>query len=166
VKIVVYACVVAALVAVHTTVLPYVSVWGVKPDIGLVAVCLIGLLSGELEGLIVGLFVGWAMSLFSATDLAASMVAKGSAGFLAGLAGRQVAQVTPLVLVSGLVVASTLSSLMTIWSLKPNDQQDIWWMIRTILMPQACFDAMVGGLCYWLIWSRLNLDRLAEGREF
>jgi hypothetical protein len=39
-------------------------------------------------------------------------------------------------------------------------------MIRTILMPQACFDAVVGGLCYWLIWSRLNLDRLAEGREF
>jgi len=165
VKIVVYACAIAALVAVHITLLPYVSVWGVKPDIGLVAVCFIGVLAGELEGLVVGLLVGWAMSLFSAADLGTSMVAKGGLGFLAGLAGRQVAQVTPLLLVSGLVIASTLSSLMTIWSLKPNDQQDIWWMIRTILMPQACFDAVVGGLCYWLIWSQVNFDRLVEGRE-
>jgi hypothetical protein len=166
VKIVVYACAVAALVALHTTVLPYVSVWGVKPDIGLVAVCLIGLLSDELEGLVVGLFVGWAMSLFSATDLAASMVAKGSVGFLAGLVGRQVAQVTPLVLVSGLVVASPFSSLMTIWSLKPNDQQDIWWMIRRSSCRKPVSMRSWAELCYWMIWSRLNLDRVAEGREF
>lgn len=165
-RIVVYAGIIALLVAVHTTVLPYVSVWDVKPDIGLVAVCFIGLLSGEFEGLIVGLFLGWAMSLFSANDLAASMVSKGAVGFLAGLVGRQMAQVTPLVLVSGLVIASTLSNVITLWSLKPNDQQDLWWAFRAIVMPQACFDAVVGGLCYWLIWSRLNLDRLAEGQEF
>jgi LytS/YehU family sensor histidine kinase len=165
VKIIVYVCAVAVLVAVQITLLPYISVWGVKPDIGLVMVCLVGLLAGELEGLLVGLFVGWAMSLFSAADLAASMVAKGTVGFLAGLAGRQVAQVTPLLMIGGLVVASTLASLMTMWSLKPNDQQDSWWMIRTIVMPQACFDAVIGGLCYWVIWSRVNLDRLVEGRE-
>ncbi|ULA63801.1 MAG: ECF transporter S component [Nitrospira sp.] len=164
-KIIVYVCAVAVLVAAQITLLPYISVWGVKPDIGLVMVCLVGLLAGELEGLLVGLFVGWAMSLFSAADLAASMVAKGTVGFLAGLAGRQVAQVTPLLMIGGLVVASTLASLMTMWSLKPNDQQDSWWMIRTIVMPQACFDAVVGGLCYWVIWSRVNLDRLVEGRE-
>lgn len=165
-KFLVYGCIIAALVAVHTTVLSYISVWDVTPDVGLVAVCFIGLLAGELEGLVVGLLLGWVMSLFSATDLAASMVAKGAVGFLAGLAGRQMAQVTPVVLVSGLVVASTLSNVITLWSLKPNDQQDLWWAFRTIVMPQACFDAVVGGLCYWLIWSRLNLDRLAEGQEF
>ena len=162
----VYGCIVAALVAVHITLLPYVSVWDVKPDVGLVAICFVGLLGGELEGLVVGLLLGWVMSLFSAMDLAASMVAKGTVGFLAGLAGRQVAQVTPVVLVSGLVVASTLSNGITLWSLKPNDQQELWWALLTIVMPQACFDAVVGGLCYWLIWSRLNLDRLAEGQEF
>lgn len=165
-KFLVYGCIIAALVAVHTTLLSYISVWDVTPDVGLVAVCFIGLLAGELEGLVVGLLLGWAMSLFSATDLAASMVAKGAVGFLAGLAGRQMAQVTPVVLVSGMVVASTLSNVITLWSLKPNDQQDLWWAFRTIVMPQACFDAVVGGLCYWLIWSRLNLDRLAEGQEF
>lgn len=160
-----YVCIVAVLVAVHATVLPYVSVWGVKPDIGLVAICFVGLLGGELEGLLVGLLLGWAMSLFSAADLAASMVAKGSVGFFAGLAGRQMAQVTPVVVVSGLVVASTLSSGIMLWSLKPNEQQDFWWALRTIVLPQVCFDAVVGGLCYWLIWNRLNLDRLAEEQE-
>ena len=165
-RMLVYGGIIAALVAIHTTLLSYVSVWDVKPDVGLVAVCLIGLLAGELEGLVVGLALGWAMSLFSATDLAASMVAKGSVGFLSGLAGRQIAQVTPLVLVSGLVIASTLSNGITLWAMKPNEQQDLWWAFRTIVMPQACFDAVVGGFCYWLIWSRLNLDRFAEGQEF
>jgi hypothetical protein len=49
--------------------------------------------------------------------------------------------------------------------MKPNDQQDLWWAVRTIIFPQACFDAVIGGLSYWLIWSRFNLDRLADGVE-
>ncbi|MFO0706227.1 MAG: hypothetical protein U0412_05175 [Nitrospira sp.] len=164
-KLLVYGALILLLVAVHVTLLPSVSVWGVTPDVGLVAVCFVGLLAGEFDGLLVGLILGWAMSLFSAQDLATSILVKGGVGFLAGLAGRQITHVTPPILVGGLIVTSMLAGVIVLWSMKPNDQQDLWWALRTIILPQACFDAVIGGLSYWLIWSRFNLDRLADGVE-
>lgn len=165
-RVLVYIFLIVGLVVLHTAVLPYVSVWDVKPDVGLVAVCFVGLLAGELEGLLVGLFLGWVMSLFSAGDLAAGMAVKGGAGFLAGLAGRQMAQVTPVVLVGGLLVASLLGGLVTMWAAKLSEPQNIFWALQTIIVPQACLDAVIGGLGYWLLWSRFHVDRLATEQEF
>jgi hypothetical protein len=158
-KALLYAILIAGLVPIQSILLPYLSVWDVKPDIGLIAVCLIGLFEGELEGLLVGLALGWVMSLFSAGDLAYSMMTKGGAGFFAGLAGRQVAHITPLVLIMGLLALSCLAGLLMAFSLKPNDQQDLWWALRAIVLPQACFDAVVGWALYRLAWSRLNVER-------
>jgi LytS/YehU family sensor histidine kinase len=134
----------------------------VKPDVGFIVVCLIGLFGGELEGLLVGLILGWVMSLFSAGDVVYGMLTKGAAGYLAGLAGRQVAHITPVVLVVGILVASCLAGLVTALSLKANDEQDLWWAIQAVVLPQACFDAVVGGVLYWLLWSRLNVERWAS----
>jgi NhaP-type Na+/H+ or K+/H+ antiporter len=44
-------------------------------------------------------------------------------------------------------------------SLKLNEQQDVWWAIWTVVLPQAFFDAVVGGVLYWVVWSRLNIER-------
>ena len=158
-KALLYAILIASLVPIQSVLLPHVSVWGVKPDIGLVAVCLVGLFGGELEGLLVGLALGWVMNLFSAEDLIASMVTKGGVGYVAGLAGRQVANLSPVVLAMGLLVTSCLAGLLTFFSLKLNEEQDLWWAIRAVVFPQAFFDAMVGGALYWMAWSRLNIER-------
>ena len=161
-KALLYTVLIVGLVPLQTILLPYLSVWNVKPDVGLVAVCFVGLLAGELDGLLVGLAVGWAMSLFSAGDLLTGMVTKGGVGFFAGLAGRQIAQVTPMVLIVGLLAASCLTGLWTAFSLKPNDEQDMWWALRAIILPQACFDAAVGGAVYWMVWNRFDLERLVS----
>ncbi|MEK7800288.1 MAG: hypothetical protein AAB314_01200, partial [Nitrospirota bacterium] len=89
-KALIYCTVIVGLVPVQSVLLSHLSVWGVKPDLGFVAVCLIGLIAGELDGLLVGLALGWAMSLFSAQDLISSVILKGAVGYIAGLAGRQV----------------------------------------------------------------------------
>lgn len=158
-KALLYAILIASLVPIQAVLLPHVSVWGVKPDLGFIVVCLVGLFGGEFEGLMVGLALGWIMSLFSAEDLIAGMVAKGGVGYVAGLAGRQVVYLSPVVLVLGLMVVSCLAGLLTSASLKLNEQQDLWWAIRTVVLPQAFFDAMVGGVLYWVVWSRLNIER-------
>lgn len=159
-KMLFYATLIAGLVPIQSILLPYLSVWDVKPDVGLIAVCLVGLFGGELEGLLVGLALGWVMSLFSAGDLLSSMVTKAGVGYVAGLAGRQVAHITPVVLVMGLLVTSCLAGLLTAFSLKPNEEQSLWWAIRAVVLPQACFDAVVGGVLYWLVWSRVNVERM------
>lgn len=165
-KVLWYGLIVALLVPLQSILLPHLSVWNIKPDLGLIAVCLIGFLAGEMEGLLVGLALGWAMSLFSAEDLGYSMLTKGGIGLLAGLAGRQIAHMTLAVLVLALLIASAGSGLMAALTLRLSDQQDLWWALTTVVFPQACFDAVVGGALYWLIWRRLDVDRFAMDQSF
>jgi hypothetical protein len=90
------------------------------------------------------------------------MVTKGAAGLFAGLAGRQMAQVTPVVLVVGLLIVSCLTGIATAWSVKLTDERDLFWALRAVILPQACFDAAVGGLFYWAAWNRFDLDRIVR----
>ena len=160
-KALLYAALIAGLVPIQAVMVPHLSVWGVKPDMGLIVVCLIGLFAGELEGLLVGLALGWVMSLFSAEDLTTSIVLKGGVGYVAGLAGKQVAHLTPVVLVMGLLATSCLAGIFAAFSLKLHEEQGLWLAIRTVVLPQACFNAVVGGALYWLVWSRVTVERWA-----
>jgi len=159
-KALLYFVVIVGVVPIQSVLLPHISLWDVKPDLGFVAVCLVGLIAGELDGLLVGLALGWAMSLFSAQDLMSGAIMKGAVGFVAGLAGRQVVYLSPVVFVAGMLVVSCLAGLITPFVLKLSVQQDWWWAVWTIVLPQACLDAVIGGAIYWLMWSRMNIEQL------
>ena len=159
-KMLIYGAIIVGIVPVQSVLLPHFTLWGVKPDLGVVAVCLIGLIGGELDGLLVGVAIGWALSLFSAQDVMPGAMLKGGLGFVAGLAGRQMVYLSPLVLMSGLLVVSCLVGLVTPFVLKLNPQQDLWWAVWNVALPQACLDALIGGAIYWVMWSQFNIEQL------
>ncbi|MDH5193833.1 MAG: hypothetical protein OEW32_09135 [Nitrospira sp.] len=159
-KTLIYGTIIVGIVPVQSVLLPHLTLWGVKPDLGVVAVCLIGLIGGELDGLLVGVAVGWALCLFSAQDVIPGAMLKGGLGFVAGLAGRQMVYLSPLVLTSGLLVVSCLVGLVTPVVLKLNPQQDLWWAVWNVVLPQACLDAIIGGVIYWVMWSQFNIEQL------
>ena len=165
-KFLLYLGLVLLLVPVQTTLLPHVSVWGIKPDLGLVIAAVIGLVAGELEGLLVGLAIGWVLNLYSAGDLWLSLVTTGGAGLFAGLLGRQVAQVTPTILCVGLLVLSLAGGLVGVFSVKNTTMSDTWWMIQSIVLPQACFDAVLGAGLLWLMEQRFAVQRLRTFDRF
>ena len=155
-----YLILVLLLVPLQTTLLPHLSVWNIKPDLGLVAAALVGLFAGELEGLLVGLAIGWVLSLFSAGELWLSLMTNGGVGLLAGFLGRQVSQVTSLSLGVGLLLVSLASGLFAAMNFKQLDVSQMWWMVESIVFPQACFDGVVGAGLYWLLSQRFNVTRL------
>lgn len=165
-KFLLYLGLVLVLVPVQTTLLPHVSVWGIKPDLGLVFAAVIGLVAGELEGLLVGLAIGWVLNLYSAGDLWLSLVTTGGAGLFAGLLGRQVAQVTPTILCVGLLALSLAGGLVGVFSVKNATISDSWWMIQSIVLPQACFDAVLGAGLLWLMEQRFAVQRLRTFDRF
>jgi hypothetical protein len=159
-KFLFYLILVLLLVPVQTTLLPHLSVWNIKPDLGLVAAALVGLFAAELEGLLVGLAIGWVLSLFSAGELWLSLLTNGGVGLLAGFLGRQVSQVTAISLGAGMLLVSLASGLLAAMSFKGFDMSQMWWMVQSIVFPQACFDGVVGAGFYWLLSRRFNLNRL------
>lgn len=165
-KFIWYAGLVLFLVPLYITVLPHVSFWGVTPDVGLVIAAMIGLVAGELEGLVVGLAIGWILNIYSAGDLWLSLLTKGGAGLLAGLIGRQVAQITPLVLCIGLLIFSLASGLAAVCAMKRATVSDAWWMIQSIVLPQACFDAALGAGLFWMANRWMIIDRIRDFDRF
>jgi hypothetical protein len=160
VKFVIYLILVLLLVPLQTTLLPHLSVWNVKPDLGLVAAVLVGLFAGELEGLLVGLAIGWVLSLFSAGELWLSLLTNGGAGLLAGFLGRQVSQMTSVSLGLGLLLVSLASGAFAALNFQHFNGSQMWWMIESIVFPQACFDGVVGGALYWILSQRFDVTRL------
>jgi hypothetical protein len=159
-KFLFYLILVLLLVPFQTTLLPHLSVWNIKPDLGLVAAALIGLFAGELEGLLVGLTIGWILSLFSASELWLSLLTNGGVGLLTGFLGRQVSQVTSFSLGGVLLLVSLVSGLFAAMNFKGLDMAQMWWMVESIVFPQACFDGAVGAGFYWLLSRRFDLTRL------
>ncbi len=161
-----YALLILLLVPLQTTLLPHMSVWNVKPDLGLVAAGLVGLLAAELEGLLVGLAIGWVINMFSAGELWLSLLTYGGVGLIAGFLGRQVSHVTAISLGVGLLLASVASGLLAAMSAKVFDMSQIWWMVESIVLPQAFYDAVVGAGLFALLSQRFNVTRLrSEGAE-
>jgi len=165
-KVLLYAGLVLLLVPLHTTLLPHVSIWGIRPDVGLVVAAMVGLIAGELEGLVVGLAIGWVLNMYSAGDMWLSVLTKGGAGLLAGLLGRQVAQVTPTLLCVGLLVLSIIEGSVAVFTMKSLDISDTWWLIQSIVLPQACFDAALGAALFWMSDQRFVIDRLRAFGKF
>ncbi len=145
------------LIPLQTTLLPHVSVWEVKPDLGLVAACFVGLFAGELQGVVVGLVIGWALNLFSAGDLWVSLVTKGGAGFLAGMMGRHLTHVSPMLIGIGVLIVSCLSGLVELFTV--TSLSESWWHVSSIVLPQACYDAVVAGGLYWILSEWLMRER-------
>lgn len=135
-------------------------------DFGLVAACLAGVVGGELHGLLVGLAMGWVMSLFSAIDPIVAMGIKGAAGYVAGFAGRYLVSLSPSIVAMGMGVLSCGAGLATALLLSLNNEvQDGWWALRVVVLPQAVLDALVGGVLYWGLASRYGMGRwLGEHR--
>ena len=65
--------------------------------------------------------------MLSAGELWINVVTKGGAGFLAGMAGRHMAHITPAVLTVGLVVISCLSSGVFLYAMNPASIDEFGW---------------------------------------
>jgi hypothetical protein len=159
-KFLVYLMLVLLLVPLQTTLLPHLSVWNIKPDLGLIAAAFVGIFAGELEGLLVGLAIGWVLNMFSAGELWISLLTNGGGGVLAGFLGRQVSQMTPVTVGVGLLLVALVSGIFAAMNVPHLDASLMWWMIESIVFPQACFDGVVTAGLYWLLSQRFDVARL------
>ena len=58
-KIWIYIALILTVIPLQTTLLHHVTILDVRPDLGLVVVCLVGFFGGEVDGLLIGFILGW-----------------------------------------------------------------------------------------------------------
>ncbi len=71
------------------------SVNSIYPDLCLVLVCIIGFLTNEYKGLMIGLTMGLFQDLLAPGGIGLNMILKGLAGYLAGVTTHTISTVTP-----------------------------------------------------------------------
>ncbi len=158
-----YAGLIFGLVPFQSTILTYVSIGGVRPDLCLVATCLVGFLAGEVEGMMLGLALGFVQDLFSASDLCLNLVTKAMIGLIAGVAARHLASATPLAMLGTILAVSALSGIMFLGMLRAaGGLAEMGVAFVSIVLPQAFFDAVVGAGVYWLIAGRSRVHPTPE----
>jgi hypothetical protein len=70
------------------------------------------------------------------------------------------AHITPAVLTAGLAIISCLSSAVFLYSMNPAGIDEVWMGVRSTVLVQAGFDALVGLGLYLLFRQRWSDDRL------
>ncbi len=147
-----YSGLLLLLLPIQTTLLEHISLWGVKPDLCLVATCLTGFLGGRTRGLWVGLGLGFTQDIFSAGGIGLNMITKGIAGVVSGTAAKILSDTTPPAIFLPTVFLSIACGLVSLISARPHvDWLLLFQDFRSILLPQALFDAMMAFGFHWLI---------------
>lgn len=147
-----YMSLLLLLVPLQVTLLEYVSLGGVKPDWCLVATCLVGFLAGRGRGFGVGVGLGFIQDVFSAGGVGLNMMTKGLAGILSGTAANTLSNTTPPAIFLPTFVLSFACGLVSLISARPH----VDWLLliqefRSMLLPQAIFDAVLAFGINWMI---------------
>ena len=144
-KIVAYVVLVLFIVPFQVVLLDRISIAGIRPDLALIAVCLIGLYRGEMEALLVGFALGLTQDLFSGGAHWGNLCLKPIIGLIAGLASRNLANLTWAFALGFLFTLSAFSgTIMYLLKSLTGSGLNFFEAARGIILPQACYDALFG----------------------
>lgn len=121
-----------------------------RPDLGLLFVFFVGFYGGELKGILLGLFVGGSMELFSGGPLGAQILTKALMGIFSGMLGRFFLHNTAALTI-GLVFLLSLVSGLFIYFLHQMTLGGIRFggVFRWTVLPEALYNSALGGFLFW-----------------
>jgi rod shape-determining protein MreD len=141
-----------ALVLIQTTILPYLRVFGVVPDLGLVATVALAYREGPESGAIYGFAAGLSIDLFLQTPLGLSALAYALTGYfigvLQGALVRSAWWVTPVLGGIGGIVGGLL--FIGIGAIVGQEQLFALRSLRLVLLAGA-YDALVAPIIFPIV---------------
>ena len=144
-KVAAYVTLVLLVIPIQIVLLDRISIAGIRPDLALVTVCLIGLYRSEVETVLAGLAMGFAQDLFSGGALWGNLCLKPVLGLMAGLARRNLVNLTWAFVLTLMLGLSLLSgSVMYLLKSFAGSGASFFPAARGIILPQACYDAVLG----------------------
>lgn len=147
------------VVPLQVTVLNGVSVFGVRPDLGLIAACIAGFWFGPVQGVMLGLTVGFGQDLFSAGELWLNMMIKSAVGLASGILAKNLTNTFSGSIFIPLVGFSVFSGvILMVTSRAGLHLGDFLEGFPAILLPQALFDGLLGIGANWAMRKWIPYD--------
>lgn len=133
----------------QTTVMDYLAVYGIKPDLLILFVVFNGFLLGPKEGAFLGFAGGIVMDLFSGSYIGLNALSKMTAGYLAGVAGERLYQDNSLV-VAGVTFFCATAGLFVnyVLLLYLDIHTPFFYALLRIILPTALYVAVLAPFVY------------------
>lgn len=157
--------IVAALLPAQTLFLEYFKIYGVKPDLALILVYLLGLVYGRGMGLLWGLTFGTILDLFSIGVLGANLGFKASVGYLAGTLGRSLAHLTFLAnaaILFGISLVQDIAGTLLIHGVGGEVVKDLPGLIQSIFIPRALYNSILAAVLFLIFVEKVNIKGSLE----
>jgi cell shape-determining protein MreD len=156
-------------VVAQTTLSAWLSVNNIYPDLCLILACLVGFLTNEYKGLMIGLTVGLFQDLLAPGGIGLNMILKGLAGCLAGATTHTVSTVTTGAVAIVTLVLSLGCGLASLIVAYPSlDGSGAFHAISWVLLPQALYNALLAAGIFWLthkVRPSFAVVHFAQGRR-
>jgi len=145
--------VMAAAVSLQSTVIPVLSIGGVRPDLVLVVVVSAALTAGRETGLICGVFGGLLQDLLSVGPFGYNTLSKMLLGFLVGMYERKVNQgslLLPLLAVAAATVGAAV--LAVVFLLAYGQERQIASLLVQVLPATAYHILLAVPVHFLIVW--------------
>ncbi|MDD4168820.1 MAG: rod shape-determining protein MreD [Desulfotomaculaceae bacterium] len=138
-----------AVLILQSTVLGFITVYGIKPDLILLMAVFNGFLLGPRQGAFLGFVGGIMADLFTGSYIGMNAISKMVAGYLAGIFGERFYQDNALVL-SGVTFVSSILGLLVDYLLLHflEIQVTIFYAFFRVIIPTAFYNAVLVPLLY------------------
>jgi rod shape-determining protein MreD len=137
---------------VQSSLLDPLSLGGIKPDLALAVLYIIGLLTGPTEAALAGMAIGLVQDVGSASFIGFSGLTRGLIGFSAGLLGRRVLDLTSRSNSVVLVAFSLLEGIFIAFFLQMfYGSIPVFTLMAGRILPQALYTGVLGAILLKLI---------------
>lgn len=160
-RLIAYILVIIVIVPFQATLGSRMDILGVKPDMGLIVVYIIGFLYGEMDGLIMGILIGLVMDSFAPNLLGINLLTKSLTGFMAGYLGKVI--LNPLINPGIIMVLSVGCGVLTLLVLEMSTGRvTVLDAITRIVVPQAIYDTIIGFIMFVLLVDKIEMRNFED----
>jgi hypothetical protein len=140
-----YLLVLALLIPVQASLFNPLSIAGIKPDLGLALLYIIGLLTGPAEAALAGMSIGLVQDIGSASFLGLTGITRGLVGLAAGLLGRRVLDIGSPSNSIFLAAFSLLEGLCLVLFMQVySGSVPVFGILASRLLPQSLYTGILG----------------------
>jgi len=138
-----------SIALIQSTVMPHLTLWGVKPDLMLLVVISWSLLRGAREGIVWGFIGGLCLDLFSGVPLGLSALALMIVSFFSGLGEATVFRTHVILPLATVLFASLIYDFIFLLMLKALGWPVVWLDSFTrLVLPASLLNVLLTPLVY------------------
>lgn len=156
-KIFTYTICIVIITILQSTVLNYIQIFNIKPNLIVVFIISCALARGNVDGAVIGLFCGLAQDISSGTVLGLYALLGFYLGFAVGSVNKRLYRDNLFVAVFITFCATFVYEFTFFFvTMFVNKRVDLWYALRRIIFPEAIYNSIVSVFIYIFV-VRINM---------